>query len=106
ELEARAPQPGDGQILELMADRKDPQRATAKAGARILRRLHELKLQRAFARMPQPRAAEVVARRRYRMVSLEYGVDPLIDGFSGCRPVIKIQHQRRPSCSAMACMAC
>ena len=45
EVEARAAQPGDGQILERMADGEDAQRLAAEVLALVLRRRRELELQ-------------------------------------------------------------
>ena len=69
EVEARATQPGDGQILERMADGEDAQRLAAEVLALVLRRRRELELQRPLAGMAEARAAEIVARRLYRLIS-------------------------------------
>src|SRR5690606_32616696 len=50
EVQPRRPQPADGEILELMPDREDPQRPAGEVLALVLRRAREFELQRALAR--------------------------------------------------------
>jgi hypothetical protein len=60
QIEPRRPQPADGEILELMPDREDPQRSAGEVLALVLRRAGELELQRALAGMAEPGCAEIV----------------------------------------------
>ena len=86
-------QPADRQILELMADREDPQRLAAEIGTLILGRTGKLELQRAFAGMPQAGCAEIGPGRRGLALGDEGGVDQRVDplGHGGAR--VEIQHQ-------------
>ena len=76
EIEARpTAQPADGEVLERMADGEDAQRPAVELGALVLGRLGVLELQRPLAGHAEPRAAEIVARRRGPVLGLEPGVD-------------------------------
>ncbi len=68
-------QPGDGQILDNVPEREDPQGLAREPGARVLRRLQVLVLQPALADVAQPAAAEIVALGTFGLFRDEGGVD-------------------------------
>jgi hypothetical protein len=74
QIEPRRPQPADGEILEFMPDREDPERPAGEILALVLRRARELELQRALAGMAEPGRAEIGARRAGGALGFERGI--------------------------------
>src|SRR5690606_27602753 len=93
DIEARPPQPGDGEILERMADGEDAKRLAAEVLPIVLRRRGELELQGALTGMAEARAAEIVARRLYRLIGGQRLIDGGVDPVGEAGAVVEIQHQ-------------
>ena len=91
EVEARAVQPGDGQILERVADGEDAECLAAEVLALVLRRRRELELEGTLAGMAEARAAEIVPGRPRGLIGgerlIDGGVDPL--GEAGAAVIVQ-----------------
>jgi hypothetical protein len=111
-IEAGLAQPGDGQVLENVPEREDPQGLAREPGARVLRRLQVFVLQPALADVTQPASPEIVALGTFGLFRHEGGVDAGIDGVretGRLLPMVEVEtgvHQNGTSGSGRGALVC
>ena len=93
QLEARGPQPVDGEVLERVARGEDAQRLAGEGLVRILRRVRIFVGKAPGTGLADPAGAEIVARRLQAVTREERLVDMGIDG--GGQAGLPLRSERR-----------